>query len=157
MMDGDGFKRLAQRLAAAWDAADTQAALDCFTPNGVYMQPPNAHIFVGHEELRGLFSDLRPGNNWQWHDLWFDRVSQKGVGEFTFLERVAHGVAVLELRDRRIAVWREYQWHGSMSWHEFISPEKSRYRVTFANYGAGELDAQQLVTLRDCEAKGENN
>lgn len=133
MMNHDEFCRLALRLSAAWNAADIESALDCFTLDGIYMQPPDVHFFQGHDQLRLLFTLLQPGNNWLWHGLWFDEVTQTGVGEFTFHEHEAHGVAVLFLRDSRVSMWREYQWHGSMLWREFITPEHHRFRLTVDN------------------------
>lgn len=60
-----------------------------------------------------------------WHHLFFNETSQKGASEYSFGEQsdkqVDNGVAVVELRGGKIAVWREYQRRGprpSAQWQE---------------------------------------
>ena len=56
-----------------------------------------------------------------WHHLLFNEREQVGAGEFTFEYGTAsHGVAVVRIRDGRIANWREY-WHESkLDWKRFV-------------------------------------
>ena len=51
-MDSAGFRALLQRLADAWQTQNTQAGLDCFTADAIYMEPPDLQLVVGHDELR---------------------------------------------------------------------------------------------------------
>jgi ketosteroid isomerase-like protein len=48
------FIALMERLADAWGEQDTETAIDCFTPDAVYMQPPDVQFYTGHEQFRAL-------------------------------------------------------------------------------------------------------
>jgi len=128
------FKDLLLSLATAWNGADIEMALNCFTLDGIYMQPPGIHIFIGHDQLKIMFSTLIPGDNFVWHAIWFNPETQSGAGEFTFKVNEAHGVAIIELKNEKIHLWREYQWHGCLSWERFISRDSKEFLLTIENF-----------------------
>lgn len=121
--DAAGFKRLMQRLAAAWNEGDAGAAADCFAENAVYSQPPGRQLHQGRKALYEYFGgdSGRPGAmSMRWHKLAFDPASQTGLGEFSFqYGTFAHGVAVIKIKNGKISRWREYYVESSVPWHEF--------------------------------------
>jgi ketosteroid isomerase-like protein len=137
-MDADGFRVLAQRLATAWEALDTETAVGCFTEDAVYMEPPDNQLFVGHEQLRPYFGALEEGTRMTFHHLWFDPEGQVGVGEYTFgmasWPTAVHGVAVLEIRDGRIAQWREFQRRGPREREAFLAQDGKEWHWSIHNY-----------------------
>jgi hypothetical protein len=126
-MDRAGFRALLQRLADAWQTQNTQAGLDCFTADAIYMEPPDLQLVVGHDELRPYFEALEPGTFMRWQHISFDEASQTGVGEFVFGEEgyamADHGVCVVEVRDGRIGHWREYIRKGPADRTAFLALE----------------------------------
>src|SRR5512142_859205 len=119
-MDAQKFRDLLIFLANAWNNADINAALDCFTSDAVYMQPPDAYIFKGYEQLEVLFSVLHPEENFTWPSVWIDSRTQTGAGGFSFKIQEAPGVVSIQLKDEKIWLWREYQWQGCLPWNQFI-------------------------------------
>jgi hypothetical protein len=88
--------------------------------------------------LRPYFAALKPGTFMQFHNLWFDEARQIGAGEYSFGERneptADHGVVVVELRDGRVAFWREYQQKGPTSFEQFLDTKDKPWRWTIENY-----------------------
>lgn len=128
------FERLMTTLAAAWSEQDTKRALSCFTPDALYMQPPDQQLYRGEGELEKLFSALRPGTVMRFHNLAFNAKTQTGFGEFSFgrsdAAKVDHGVVVVTLRSGRIASWREYFEEGPASFSEFVAVEGKTWKWT---------------------------
>jgi ketosteroid isomerase-like protein len=126
------------RLARAWTEQDTEAALACFTPDAIYMEPPDAQLFVGYEQLRPYFAALQPGTRMSFHHLWLDEETQVGAGEFTFAmagrEQADHGVAVVQLRSGRIASWHEYQRKGPSEFADFLAQDGKIWQWHAGNY-----------------------
>ncbi len=133
-MNVSEFRKLMITVAQAWNEADAVRATNCFTEDGIYMEPPDCHFFQGHDQLFVLFATLVPGNNMEWHHIWFDEQSQVGAGEFTFASGQAHGVAVIEIENGKIKSWREYQWHGNMPWSQFTAYKNKVFHCTIENY-----------------------
>jgi SnoaL-like domain len=134
------FRELMNRLADGWSRQNTEQALSCFTENAVYMEPPNIQFYEGHIQLRPYFAALKPGTFMRFHNLWFDESRQVGAGEYSFGESGAttadHGVVVVELRDRRIAFWREYQQKGPISFDRFLDKNQKEWKWTIRNYSS---------------------
>ena len=132
------FVALMRQLADGWSRQDVETALACFTADAVYMQPPDVQLYEGHDQLRPYFAALKPGTAMTFHHLWFDEASQVGAGEFTFglagAARADHGVAVVELRGGRIAVWREYLSAGPGSFAEFVARVGKTWQWHIGNY-----------------------
>ena len=138
MTDSQRFRSLMSRLADAWTRQDTEAGVHCFTEDATYMEPPDAQLFVGHEELGIHFGALTPGTYMRWTGLWFDEETQSGAGEFVFGEAgdtlVDHGVAIVELRDGRIRSWREYLTKGPASQEAFLAVEGKSWSWHIGRY-----------------------
>jgi hypothetical protein len=132
------FRTLLEELARAWETQNPAAAVDLFTPDATYLQPPDVQFFVGHSQLRSYFGAVAAGTRMEWHSVWFDSVSQLGAGEFSFgvAERAnaTHGVAIVQLRDGRIASWHEYLQTGPASRADFLGPEGKDWKWHIGNY-----------------------
>lgn len=131
-----------QQLARAWSEQNTHMALDCFTEDAVYIEPPDIQFYQGHEQLRPYFAALQPGTSMQFHHLWFDEQNQTGAGEYSFgmqdQATADHGVVVVELRDGRIAFWREYQRQGPPAFKDFTATDGKSWRWHSGNYPAAD-------------------
>jgi ketosteroid isomerase-like protein len=127
-----------EQLARAWSQQDTDLALACFTPDAVYIEPPDIQFYTGHDQLRPYFAALTPGTLMHFHNLWFDESGQTGAGEYSFgrsgQPACDHGVAVVELRDGRIAFWREYQRKGPTDFQAFVGLEGKSWQWHIGNY-----------------------
>ena len=77
------LQALLQSLARAWSEQNTPAALACFTPDALYMPPPDQQLYRGRDDLRALFDGLRGGTQMQFHNVAFRPESQVGFGEWT--------------------------------------------------------------------------
>lgn len=132
------FRELMERLARAWSTQDTELGLTCFTEDAVYMEPSDIQLYLGHEQLRPYFAALTPGTFMRFHTIAFDEDAQRGTGEYTFgsegEETADHGVAVVEIADGRIGVWREYQRKGPASFDNFTAVEGKGWEWHIGNY-----------------------
>jgi ketosteroid isomerase-like protein len=137
-LDVVGFRQLMEAVARAWESGDVESGLACFTPDAVYMEPPDIQLFVGHEQLRPYFAAVSPGTFMRWHALWFDAEAQSGAGEYTFgaegQPSADNGMCAVTLRDGRIASWREYQVKGSADRREFVATDGKIWQWHAGNY-----------------------
>jgi ketosteroid isomerase-like protein len=137
MASRDEFLSVMNRLADAWSSQDVDAAVDCFTPDAVYMEPPDGQLFIGHDQLRRFFV-LPAGTSMTWRGLWFDEATATGAGEFEFGEEtddtMDHGIAVVAIRDGRIAHWHEYLQRGPKGQDTFLATEDKAWTWTIDNY-----------------------
>jgi ketosteroid isomerase-like protein len=138
VLDPAGFHALVEGLGRAWEAHDVEAAVACFTDDAVYMEPPDEQLFRGADELRGYFAPLTPGEYFRIDAWWFDAAEQRGAVEFTFgtegEPEADHGVALIDVRDGRIARWREYLRRGPASVEAFNATEGKAWRWHAGNY-----------------------
>jgi ketosteroid isomerase-like protein len=132
------FRILLETLATSWESQDTATAVGLFAADAVYMQPPDVQLFVGRAQLDAFFGALRPGTFMHWHNVWFEPDSQIGAGEFTFgtagQDKATHGVAVVQLRNGRIASWHEYLQDGPSNRETFLSTHGKRWTWHIGNY-----------------------
>jgi ketosteroid isomerase-like protein len=160
------FAALMQRLAEAWSDQNAAAALACFTPDAIYMEPPDIQLYQGHAQLQPYFGALtpdaiymeppdiqlyqghaqlqpyfgalKPGTFMVWHHLAFDPATQVGLGEFSFgmtgRPTATHGVAVVDMRDGRIAFWREYHRRGPAAFDTFLACNGKSWQWHIDNY-----------------------
>jgi len=137
-LSAEAFVALMERLADAWSRQDTERGVACFTDDAVYMQPPDEQLFRGRAELRKYFGALKPGTTMKFEHLAFDERAQRGFGEFTFgsvgAAKADHGVTVVEVREGRIASWREYFVEGPAAFPDFIAQEGKSWKWTIQNY-----------------------
>ena len=128
------FQAVLDALARAWSRQDTRGALELFTEDALYMQPPDLQLYRGREELAKLFGALRPGTLMTFHHVALDAKAQVGFGEFSSghagAARADHGVVVVGLRDGRIASWREYFQDGPSSFDDFTRVEGKAWKFT---------------------------
>lgn len=132
------FVDLMGRLAVAWGEQDSETAVACFTPNAVYMQPPNLQFYTGHEQFRAYFGALEPGTYLRFQNLWFDTNKQTGCVEFSFGREgqptADHGTIVVEVRNGLIADWREYVQKGPADFVEFVRADGKEWEWHIGNY-----------------------
>lgn len=124
--DQSRFVELLHRLAEHWNAGNARLAAECFTPDAIYVEPPQKQVHIGREALFTFFggSAGRPGAmSMQWHRTMFDAHHQQGMGEFTFrYGSQVHGVALMDVRNGLISQWREYWYSSELPFHEFVAP-----------------------------------
>lgn len=118
------FRALLQRLADGWNENDARKAAECFTEDAVYTEPPDKQEYRGRPRLYEFFGGdegRKEPMQMTWRHVAFDAERQIGMGEFTFeYGSKAHGVAVIRVRDGRIANWREYYYESDLSWEAFM-------------------------------------
>jgi hypothetical protein len=118
------FTMLLDEVAAGWNAGDARRAAACFTGDAVYSAAGDSAARRGRHALYDFFGGEagRPAPMFMtWHHRAFDPTAQLGFGEYTFgyAGYQAHGVTVVQLRQGRIARWREYELASPASWAEF--------------------------------------
>ena len=120
-MDREGFASLMGTLADAWNAGDSLTALDLFTDDARYVEPPAEQLYEGREQLFEFFgADDPPPMSLVWHHIVFDAEQQIGAAEYTYAgSRTYHGIALVRLENGKIADWREYQYPSEMDWEAF--------------------------------------
>lgn len=105
---------VAHNMVNAWNAVDADQIADLFAEDGVYQSMMDKPT-VGRETIRSKFSALLKGVTMLELQLRNVAVS----GDVVFLERIdvftnngkdgaVPVVAVLEIRDGKVAIWREY-------------------------------------------------
>src|SRR6266511_2101377 len=118
------FQAVMRNLAEAWNSGESRTAAECFTEDAIYTEPPDKQVYRGREALFRFFGGPagRPGQmKMRWHHLAFDPDTQIGFGEFSFTYgTTVHGIAVVRLRQGRIANWREYWYESTLPWDQFI-------------------------------------
>jgi len=130
--NGERFHATMKKLATAWTNQDVDAALECFSPDAQYIQPPDLQFYNGSKELRLLFEGLEPGTFMRFHHLWFDEKNSIGAGEFSFGNtndaNADHGICVVEMKGDKIFRWREYFVSGPSSFAQFISVDGKKWK-----------------------------
>ena len=64
------FKILMTNIAEGWSTQNTALALSSFDADAIYMEPPNAQYYRGHEQLRPYFDELTDEHRMVFHHLW---------------------------------------------------------------------------------------
>lgn len=123
-MEHDGFVRLMQTIADAWNAGDTERALACFADDAVYLEPPDEQRYEGRAALYAFFGgEDPPPMHMEWHHLVVE--GDVGVGEYTYRgTNQYHGLVIVQLRNGVIARWREYQTRSPLPFDEFVGPSR---------------------------------
>ena len=137
-IDNKEFENLMNRLANAWATQNTEVAVECFTPDAIYMQPPDEQLYVGHDQLRPFFAALKKGTIMKFHNIWFDKEMQMGACEFTFGSSESNsgvtGVTIVAIEEGKIKAWREYFISGPIDFDSFISTDGKNWKWTIENY-----------------------
>jgi SnoaL-like protein len=120
-VDHEGFASMMATLADAWNTGDSRAALDLFTDDAHYVEPPDEQRYEGREQLFEFFgADDPPPMSLVWHHIVFDSEQQLGAAEYTYRgARTYHGITLVRLESDRIADWREYQYPSDLDWEAF--------------------------------------
>ena len=122
------FQAVLETVADAWNKAQPERAIECFTEAAVYIEPPDRQVYRGAAALRDFFAaSVEPPqpDRMRWHTSAFDEAGQVGFGEYTYRGRQNyHGIAVLLLESGRIRSWREYQYPSALSWEKFVGPSR---------------------------------
>jgi hypothetical protein len=118
------FRDHMQQLADAWNRGNARAAADLFAKGALYSSAPNSEAREGRQALFEWFGGThgRPKPmQMVWHHLVFDEETQIGAGEYTFIYEVrTHGMALIRLRDGKIANWREYEVESPLDWEAMV-------------------------------------
>jgi len=123
-LDERQFRDLLARVAEGWSTGNPRQAVEAFTEDAVYVEPPDRQRYVGREELYAFFHGGGPSARpmrMTWHAIAFDRERQTGFGEYTFQRPglQLHGIVTVTLAGGRIASWREYQYRSDRSFEDF--------------------------------------
>jgi ketosteroid isomerase-like protein len=118
------FRDLLDKVAAAWERGDADAAADCFAEDAVYSEPPDRQLYQGRAQLYEFFGRNQsppPPMSMTWHHVVFDEERLIGAGEYTFQGRNRyHGAVLIRIVNGKIANWREYQYRSGHTWDEFV-------------------------------------
>jgi ketosteroid isomerase-like protein len=122
------FRDHMRQLADAWNRGNARAAADFFAKGALYSSAPNSGAREGRQALFEWFGGT-PGRpkpmQMEWHHLVFDEEMQIGAGEYTFTYEVrTHGMALIRLRDGKIANWREYELESPLDWEAMIGKNR---------------------------------
>jgi ketosteroid isomerase-like protein len=137
-LTANGFDELVRSLATAWSTQNTNTAVACFTDDAEYMQPPDEQFFVGRAQLTAYFGAIQPGTSMVIHHVWFDEHAQQGAFEFTFgrpgSKKASTGVVVVQIKNNRIARWREYFVSGPFDFNQFLETKNKEWKWHIGNY-----------------------
>ena len=119
------FEQLMQTISDGWNEGNARKAANCFSEDAIYVEPPDAQLYHGREELYEFFG----GDNgtdipmkMTWHHLAFNEETQIGFGEYTFeMHGRYHGIVVVRVESALIKQWREYQYRTEINWEAFTS------------------------------------
>ena len=114
--DPEGIVR---EFCATWAGRDVEAILAWFVPDAVYHNMPLAPV-RGHAEIRAVLEMFVPPASW----IEFEVLAVASRGNVVFTERIDHFTVgdrkvalpvagVFEIRDGKIAAWRDYFDMGS--------------------------------------------
>jgi hypothetical protein len=134
----EAFTELIATVAKGWMTQRPELALACFSPEAVYLEPPDIQLFIGHDQLRPYFAAVPAGTEMTIHRVWFDPVTQTGSFEYTFAgpgrQIASHGMTAISLVDGRIQEWCEFQREGPRAWRDFRALAEKNWRWTAENY-----------------------
>lgn len=132
-MNQQEFETVMQTIANGWNTKNPKAAVECFSDNAIYIEPPNKQFIKGTDELYHYFGgDTGVDMKLTWQNLFFNEAKQSGAGEYTFEMKgiIHHGVAIVEVENEKIKFWREYDTTGNLSYEDFIKTEGKEFQFT---------------------------
>lgn len=122
-MTATQFNQLMQTIADGWNEGNARKAADCFSPDAMYIEPPDKQVYRGRDELYEFFggdNDPEIPMHMTWHHLAFNEEEQIGFGEYTFqMHGKYHGIVTVKLENGLIKFWREYQYKTELNWEDF--------------------------------------
>lgn len=135
-MNQQQYIALMQTVADGWNTKNAKQAVECFTDDAIYIEPPDKQFFKGKKELYEYFGgDTGFDMKLTWHHLFFNEDEQIGSGEYTFEmnETIHHGVAVIEIKNEKISLWREYDTVGKLSYDNFLKTSGKTFVFTITD------------------------
>ena len=105
---------LVRQFVAAWSRLDVEELVGWFTTDGVYHNMPLTPV-AGHETLRSFIGGFLAS----WESTEWEVLNIVGNGNLVMVERVDRSIingkpvnlpccGVFEMRDGKIALWRDY-------------------------------------------------
>lgn len=117
------FNQLMQTIADGWNEGDALKAVDCFSDDAIYTEPPDKQVYRGRAELFEFFGGDKGTDvpmKMTWHHLAFNEETQVGFGEYTFqMHGKYHGIVIVKLENGLVRFWREYQYKTGLDWEQF--------------------------------------
>lgn len=119
-MDKDQFRKLLDSMALAWANCEYKSVADRFQDELFYSDPLSYSIFNKDDLLAFFIDDDGKPQSCIFHNAVFDEEHQLATAEYTYEgTNRYHGTVWIELKDDKIASWREYQHRSEKSWDEF--------------------------------------
>ncbi|MHA4739525.1 nuclear transport factor 2 family protein [Dyadobacter sp. MSC1_007] len=122
-LSSEQFTDLLTQVSDGWNAGDARKAADVFAEDAIYEEPPKKQYYQGQASIFEFFGGkkgLPRPMKMNWHHIAFNEQTQIGFGEYSFaMNKQYHGIATIKIKNKKIAVWREYQYESSMDWGTF--------------------------------------
>lgn len=118
-MTSDEFAHLLTALSVDWTEGNYEQVAARFRENVFYSDAHN-YAFNDRSSLLSFFRDDEGQPQYcRFHNFVFDEVRQIGAAEYTYQGTFRyHGTAWIEMRDDKIAGWREYQYKSAENWRD---------------------------------------
>jgi hypothetical protein len=119
-MTSSDFDDLLTALARGWTNREYSSVAACFA-DAVYYSDPQNYTLNDRTSLLAFFEDDDDEpQSCTFHNQVFDDIRQLGVAEYTYEGTFRyHGTVWIELKDGKIATWREYQHKSDKDWKDF--------------------------------------
>jgi hypothetical protein len=119
-MTKDQFAQVLDSLSAGWKNRDYPSVADHFHEQLFYSDPLNYSIRNRRDLLEFFTDDDGKPQSCVFHNAVLDEERQIGTAEYTYQGTyLYHGTVWIELKDDKIASWREYQHKSERTWKEF--------------------------------------
>lgn len=117
------FNKLMQTIADGWNEGNARKAVDCFSDDAIYTEPPDRQVYRGRAELYEFFGGDKGTDvpmKMTWHHLALNEDEQIGFGEYSFqMQGKYHGIVIVKLENGLVRFWREYQHKTELDWDQF--------------------------------------
>jgi hypothetical protein len=111
------------QISDGWNRGNARVAADVFAIDAIYEEPPRKQYYAGKAAIFEFFGGEKGFDRpmkMTWHNVAFDEEAQVGFGEYTFaMNKQYHGIVVVKIKNKKIALWREYQYESSTEWCVF--------------------------------------
>jgi len=122
-IDSKEFSDLLTQVADGWNEGNARKAADAFADDATYEEPPRKQYYKGKTSIFEFFGGEKGFDKpmkMTWHHIAFNEKTQIGFGEYTFaMNKQYHGIVIVTVKNKKIAVWREYQYESSLDWSVF--------------------------------------
>ena len=119
-MTSSDFDQMLKALAKGWTNREYAFVAEHFAEDVFYSDPQNYTIHDRESLLAFFEDDDGKPQSCAFHDQVFHEARQIGVAEYTYEGTFRfNGTVWIELRDDKIASWREYQHRSEKDWNEY--------------------------------------